>query len=236
MLFSLNRNTRFKRFLNWSKDIHAHLIPGIDDGPETMEESLLIIENLGNLGYKELTATPHVFHDYYPNTKEDILAKLGVLQREVEKADISVKINSGAEYFLDYHFESLLESSSLLTVFDNFILVEMSTFESPPYLYDILEKIKEKGYRPILAHPERYLFLGERDYLKLLQFGCTFQLNILSISTFYGREIQKRAIFLLKKNWVHYLGTDIHKKEQLAFLEPLIQTNLDQSALHRFLQ
>lgn len=204
------------------KDIHSHILPGIDDGAKTMEESLQIIKKMIALGYSEITATPHIFYDYYPNTKKTILQKGEELRSEVKKNKLSVQLHIGAEYFLDQHFEELLMSNELLPIFGNHLLVEFSAYGAPLNLDKLLWEIKASGYCPIIAHPERYLFLQEEDYLRLLSYGCKFQINILSLGGFYGRRIQDRAYKILKNNWAEYSGTDIHGAHQLIPLQQVL--------------
>lgn len=210
----------------FTTDVHAHLIPGIDDGPKTISESVRMVAKMQEMGYRKLTATPHVFTEYYPNSKEEILNGLALLRKEIKVAGIDIEINEGAEYFLEDSFLELLESESLLTIKDNQLLVEMSTFGAPLNLLEILIKIKEEGYQPILAHPERYLYLTTKDYAQLLDLGCLFQINLLSANGFYGRGVQKRVLQLIKNGWAHFVGTDAHNEAQLDQVAKLVGTSL----------
>ena len=215
-----NRNT--PKF-TVQRDIHAHLLPNIDDGPKTMEESIAMIRLLAKIGYKHLIATPHIHSDYYPNTKKDILEKLLVVQTEVKKANIPVTIDVAAEYYLDDYFESLLKEEDLLTLEQTpFVLVECSLLEQSIKTMEYLFKLQVQKYYPILAHPERYLYYKEKDYQALLEAGCKFQLNLLSLLGHYGKEVQKRANFLLKKNWIHFVGTDAHRLQHVRLIEGFI--------------
>lgn len=218
-----------------SVDIHAHLIPGIDDGPSTIEESIRMIEKLAKIGYKSLTATPHVFSEYYPNTRESILAEFKQLQTAVKAANIEIVLEVAAEYFLEESFLVQLYSTPLLTINDNSLLVEMSTFGAPPNLKEMILQIKAYGYQPILAHPERYLYLEAADYLQLLQLGCTFQVNLLSITGYYGKGVQQRAAQLINKNWVHHIGTDAHSETQVDLITELIHEKSLDNYMTRFI-
>ncbi len=205
-------------------DIHAHLIPGIDDGPADIAESIKMIRKMSELGYQKLTATPHVFAEFYPNTKAKILDSFNLLKKEVAAASIPVELSVAAEYFLDNTFEVLLDSEKLLTIHEHQLLIEISTFGKPLNLYDLIAQIQQKGYQPVLAHPERYLHLSDKDYQKLLEAGCLFQLNMLSANGYYGRPVQKRAFHLIKNDWTHFIGTDVHSLNQVELIESLVGT------------
>lgn len=206
-------------------DIHAHLLPGIDDGPKTMEEAIAMVQLLSKIGYKRLIATPHVYQEYYPNTRKAILEKLLLLQTEIEKANIPISIDAAAEYYLDDHFELLLKENNLLTLDrTDFVLVECSLLERTINIRECLFQMQIQGYRPILAHPERYLYYTKEDYQSLLEKGCKFQINLLSLIGHYGRDVQKRANFLLKKKWVHFVGTDVHHIKHVQFVQNFLGT------------
>ena len=214
-------------------DVHAHLIPGIDDGPSTIQESIAMIQKLYDLGYRTLTATPHVFSDFYPNSSQQILDGLSYLQKEVASAGIPIKIKGGAEYFLDQAFEELLDTEPLLTINDNLLLIEMSSYGAPLNLYEIIQKIRQKGYQPVLAHPERYVFLTNSDYEKLLLAGCLFQLNIMSVQGYYGKYVQKQAFRLIKNDCTHFIGTDAHSLAHVELITKLVGTKFfNQLSLH----
>ena len=140
-------------------DIHSHVLPGIDDGAKDLNTSIELIQKMSSYGIKNFITTPHVLGDVYPNTTEIINNTLKLVQEELLKRNIrDVSIRAAAEYMMDEQFSVLLEQNDLLTLKDNFVLVEMSYFSPPMNLYDILFEIQLKGYKPILAHPERYGF------------------------------------------------------------------------------
>ncbi|MEM6316097.1 MAG: CpsB/CapC family capsule biosynthesis tyrosine phosphatase [Bacteroidota bacterium] len=204
-------------------DVHAHLLPDIDDGPKHMETTIAMIKALVELGYKKLIATPHVYWDYYPNTKRDILERLLEVQREVEKAGLAVTIDAAAEYFLEEHFVSLVKKREVLTLDrTDYVLVECSLLQNNLNLRDYLFEAQVHGYRPVLAHPERYLYFKESDYAALLELGCSFQLNLMSLAGHYGYDVKRRAQFLLKKNWISFLGTDAHHLKHIDILRKTV--------------
>jgi tyrosine-protein phosphatase YwqE len=207
-------------------DMHSHLIPGIDDGAKTLEESLHFIKELAELGYEKLYTTPHIYHDLYPNDRTSILEKLQTLKAEVQNQAIPIEIHAAAEYFMDDHFEELLNRKELLVLKDNIVLVEMSFMAPPPKVEDYIFSMRTKGYQPILAHPERYGFLGNSlaKFERLKDLGCHFQLNLLSLSGRYGSSVQKIAKKLLKAGMIDYLGTDLHNETHLQELKSLFRS------------
>ena len=208
--------------LNFTKDIHAHLLPGVDDGPDTIKESIQLIEAFQKLGFTRLTATPHVYTQHYPNHKSDLVDVYAKLKNAIYQHGLKIEIDLAAEYYLDDHFEALVKQKEVLPIAKEYLLVETSFVAAPPNLYDYFFLMQTKGYKPILAHPERYLYLEMNDYEKLLDFGCQFQVNLLSFSGYYGKGIKKRAFTLLEKGWLHAMGSDVHNMTQLATLENLL--------------
>ena len=202
-------------------DMHAHLLPGIDDGPDTVEEALELIRGLAELGYKKLIATPHVMAGMYPNTPERIKEAFQQINPLLKEEKIPVSLSYSAEYFLDEQFSFLLEENTLLPFSDNFLLVEMSTFSPSPKYHEYLFNLRTKNYRPILAHPERYSYF-ENDletFEKIKNMGCLFQVNLLSLTGYYGKKVRQCAMMLLENNMVDFLGTDLHHTQHLKKLK-----------------
>jgi protein-tyrosine phosphatase len=208
-------------FHELGKDMHSHLIPGVDDGSPDPSESTLLINGLRDLGYSYLITTPHIMQDMYPNSPET----LGAGYEQLSKAwpnDLPCRF--AAEYFLDDHVMKLVENGEpLLTVSGSKVLVELSFISKPMGLKEMLFNLQIAGYEPILAHPERYTYL-HRDpssYQEIRDAGCTFQCNILSFSGYYGDTIREAAEFLIGRNLVDMLGTDLHHQRHLAALRQL---------------
>ena len=144
-------------------DIHSHLLPGIDDGAKDLEDAIALISKMRSYGIKNFITTPHVLGDVYPNSSKTIKKKLQEVNEELIKRNITdVSIRAAAEYMLDEQFSKRLENDDILTLKDNFILVEMSYFSAPLNLFDLIFEIQLKGYKPILAHPERYPYLADK--------------------------------------------------------------------------
>ncbi|MEM6963929.1 MAG: CpsB/CapC family capsule biosynthesis tyrosine phosphatase [Bacteroidota bacterium] len=202
-------------------DMHSHLIPNIDDGAKTIEDSITMILQLKELGFQKIITTPHIMGEYYPNTPQIIRAGLKKLTAALAEKNIDVEIEVAAEYYLDDYFIQLLESGErLLTLYDNFILVEFSMLAEPVNALDMIFQLKTKGYQPVLAHPERYLYFGKQfeKFKNLKTVGCDFQLNLLSLSGYYGLAQKKLAIKLLGAGLVDFLGTDLHRIRQIQSL------------------
>ncbi|CAL2102149.1 Histidinol phosphatase [Tenacibaculum sp. 190130A14a] len=205
-------------------DIHSHLLPGIDDGAKSMENTVELISKMYSYGIKNFVTTPHVLGDVYPNSSTLINDKLQEVKNELLSRGLKdIHIRAAAEYMMDERFVGLLKDNDILTIKDNYILVEMSYFSAPYNLYDILFEIQLKGYKPILAHPERYNFYHDdfNNYYKLKKAGCLFQLNLLSLTEQYGKGVQKSAQRLIKENLYDFVGTDTHHMKHLSLLKKI---------------
>ena len=205
-------------------DIHSHLLPGIDDGAKDVENSVALIRKMASFGMHHFVTTPHILGDLYPNTPEIILDKLQLVQEALAATDLGhIRIRAAAEYMLDEQFAVLLEKGNLLTLKDNLVLVEMSYFSPPLNVYELLFELQLKGFKPLLAHPERYFTYHNRfqEYYKLKQAGCLFQLNLLSLTPHYGPPVQKTAQQLLEKGLYDFVGTDTHHEQHLELLQKI---------------
>ena len=227
------------QFLGIDVDMHSHLIPGIDDGAKTLEDSIGLIRGLQDLGFKKIITTPHIYKEHYPNTKAGILRGLEELKKGLIDANIDIAIEASAEYFMDDHFESLIDKNEILPLNGKdgkYVLVEMSFFGMPPKLEDYLFKIQLKGYTPILAHPERYLFYHNdyEQFEELKSKGVLLQLNAGSISGYYGKPIKLIAQKLLKDKFVDLIGTDMHHVGHLDYLKTNVQSSEYQQILSKY--
>ncbi len=203
-------------------DMHSHLLPGIDDGSPDIETSLTLIKGMIELGYTKLITTPHIMWDMYKNTSEVILQKLELVRNAVKEEGLVVEINAGAEYFLDDYAEGLLKSNTpLLTIGGNMVLVEFSLAYPSRGLKDILFEMQMQNYQPVIAHPERYIYMEQNKnfYEELKDIGCLFQLNVLSLGGYYGKSPLELAHYLIKKGYYELVGTDLHGERHLAALQ-----------------
>jgi len=219
------KNAAPKDFSFLGTDLHSHLIPGIDDGAKTMADSLEHLGVLRNLGFRKVFTTPHVMADLYPNTREEILRLLQLTRSALDAAGSDIELGAAAEYFMDEHFVSLIEHDSLLCLPGRRVLVEMSTIQAPGNLFNDIFRLQTKGFQPLLAHPERYLFLKEdfRQYTRLKDYGCEFQLNALSITGYYGKAVKEAALKLLKQGMIDFIGTDMHHTHHAELLQKMCQ-------------
>jgi len=208
----------------FNADIHSHLIPGIDDGAKTMEDSLILAQGLVDLGYNKVVTTPHIMSDYYKNNPEIIRSGLNNLNAELSKANIDLEIIAAAEYYIDFEFLDRIDKEELLTFGDNYVLVECSFIESPRGLKESLFKLQTNGYKPVLAHPERYGYWHNNFavYEELKNRDILFQVNILSLVGIYSPNVAKIAEQLINQNMVEWLGTDLHNEYQLGMLKNLV--------------
>jgi protein-tyrosine phosphatase len=199
-------------------DIHSHLLPGIDDGARTFEDTIRLTKALQGFGISEFITTPHIIQHVWDNTHEQILTNKETTVADLKKNVIAVPFKAAAEYLMDDQFVRLFQSGELLTLKDNYVLVEMSYINAPIQLYSILFDLQVAGYIPVLAHPERYLFYHNNfnEYVKLKRAGCIFQLNLLSIVGYYGDGITKIAEQLLQKGMYTYVGSDVHHDKHIA--------------------
>ena len=206
-------------------DIHSHLLPAIDDGAKTFEDSLRLVKTLQSFGVSQFITTPHIIQHVWENSHEQILANKETTARKLEEANINVPFHAAAEYLMDDQFVRLFQSEKLLTLKDNYVLVEMSYINPPLQLYSILFDLQLAGYIPVLAHPERYLFYHTNfnEYQKLKKAGCLFQLNLLSVVGYYGENITKIANQLLQKGMYDYVGSDVHHDNHLSAFQQKIK-------------
>lgn len=225
MLFFGRKKKEAPVDLSWlNADMHSHLVPGIDDGADDLETSLQLIKGLQQLGYKKLITTPHVFWELYPNTPEIINEGLVAVRKALAEDEIDIELQAAAEYFIDEHFEAELRNKTpLLTVSGNKVLVEFSMVTAPMDLQQVLFEMQIQAYQPIIAHPERYTYLVSRKeiYDEMKDAGCLFQLNLLSLTGYYGRAVQELAEYLCKKEYYDLAGTDLHHERHLQMLQKL---------------
>lgn len=190
-------------------DFHSHVLPGVDDGIPTMAQALEALKFLESLGIKTLWMTPHIMEDY-PNTTSELKKIFENLKKEFKG---SLELHLSAENMLDGLFVERLAAKDVLPIGENhdMLLVETSFLYPPAEFDDILRSIKSAGYIPLLAHPERYDYMKEEEYCKLVESGIRFQVNLTSISGGYGQMAMRKAKWFEKKGMAYCYGTDIHR-------------------------
>lgn len=189
-------------------DFHSHILPGVDDGIKLLEHSLQVLEYYEKLGVNTVWCTPHVYEDL-PNKTEALKERFAQLN-EAYKG--KVRLMLAAEYMLDHEFASRLEAGDLLPIGDDHdhLLVETSFFNGPENLENLFDRILSKGFYPVLAHPERYIYMDKSDYLKWKEKKVKFQLNYTALTGLYGKEALKKASWLLKNEMYDACGSDLH--------------------------
>ena len=198
-------------------DYHSHILFGVDDGVKTVEVSLQVLRQYEEIGIVEVWCTPHIMEDI-PNTTDGLRTRFAELQAAYQGP---IRLHLAAEYMMDQLFEERLQSNDLLPLGDegNHLLVETSYFNPPMGMIDILKRIKAKGYFPVLAHPERYVYMDKRDYRSLKEQEILFQLNLSSLVGAYGHEAEKKSRWLLRKGFYNLSGSDLHSLRHIELWE-----------------
>ncbi len=208
--------------LDLTVDVHAHILPQLDDGPVDIEQSIEIIKEMYAMGYRKIIATPHVMTGYYNNAPEDILQSLQILRNVLKRRNIHIELEAAAEYYLEDELFRLIERREVLTFGGSkkYLLFEASFVTKASYILEAVIKIKQAGYTPVLAHPERYVSLNDLEVINRLAFnGVFFQVNIGSLAGYYSKQAQELAELLINKKLVAFLGSDCHSLTQLESIK-----------------
>lgn len=198
-------------------DIHSHVLPGIDDGAKNLKDSQFLMESMLSFGFKKCITSPHTMANVYNNTIETINSAKERVENELPELAKKLDLNAASEYYIDENFIENFKSNPLLTIKDNYVLVEMSFLNPPIQLHEYLFELQLAGYQPILAHPERYSFYHSnfKDFEKLKKMGLKFQLNLLSSVGYYGPDVANASDNLLKAGFIDFVGSDIHHKQHI---------------------
>jgi protein-tyrosine phosphatase len=194
-------------------DMHSHLLPMLDDGSESFESSIELLHEFQNMGYKKLIMTPHIMGDFFNNSRENIYPRLEELKKLAKENQIEIELEAAAEYYLDEWFMKKLEDSEkLLTFGDNYVLFELSYINETPFVNEAIFNLKSQGYKPVLAHPERYLFWhgNSKRLQEIHEKGVVLQVNINSLTGYYNKGAQRMAEELINLGIVEMLGSDCH--------------------------
>lgn len=205
-------------------DIHNHILPGIDDGAKTVDDSIELIKEFGEFGVTDFICTPHIMENYYPNDTITINKALTLLKNGLKMNNLDhVRIDAAAEHMIDSGFEKLVNDKNIMPLSERYLLIEMSYLQASINFYDAIERIKEIGYFPILAHPERYIYYQNKisSLHSIKNKGVLYQLNLLSLSNYYGKETNTNALRLIKENLIDFVASDIHNKNQLRVLKEI---------------
>ena len=198
-------------------DIHSHLIPGIDDGSKSLEESIYLIRRMYDMGFRRFVTTPHIMNEFYKNTPEIINSGLKKLREAIANEGIPVEVEAAAEYLIDSDFENKFHSGKLMTFSNNYLLVELSYFNYPANIFNLFFDLQIAGYKIILAHPERYTYWhsNQKAYFDLKDRNIFFQLNTISLSGYYSVPTRETAIKLIDNGLIDFAGSDMHNDNYL---------------------
>lgn len=224
-MLSFFRSSKAKPDLSFiGADMHSHLLPALDDGLKTMDDTVSFIQQLHNLGYQKFICTPHIIADLHPNSPATILPRLEEVRKVLKEKKIPVQIDAAAEYMVDMEFEnSIKNGDQLLTLGDNHILIEMSYIAPSPNIEQVIFELNMKGLKPIIAHPERYLFYHNdfEKYQRFIDLGAVLQVNLLSLLGYYGKGVKAVAEKLVRQKLIQFAGTDMHHTNHLNALHEL---------------
>ncbi|MEG1616196.1 MAG: CpsB/CapC family capsule biosynthesis tyrosine phosphatase [Bacteroidales bacterium] len=198
--------------LPYTTDLHCHIIPGVDDGSRDLEMSLFLVGKMKEWGITSIIATPHRTDETFENTPDTISAPFHALKQAIEERGLGIELTHSFEYRMDEGFIRLKEEGKLIPLKNNYILVENSFMQPLWNLDELIFDLKLKGFKPILAHPERYsyYFGNKKRYTEIHDAECDFQINILSLAGTYGKDVQNAAMWMLEQGYVDFIGTDLH--------------------------
>jgi protein-tyrosine phosphatase len=204
-------------------DMHSHVLPGIDDGAQNPQESIYLIRKMMDAGITKIIATPHIMADYYKNTAETINGALAVLKEELVKENIDIEVQAAAEHYFDETFENRIDQGKLMIMGNNYVLFEFSFISPPPNVFPAVQKMLELGYRPILAHPERYSYMDINQLKGFRDWGCNLQLNTISLTGYYGKTAMKMAESLVDNHLVDFISSDMHHPKHAEAFKRALQ-------------
>lgn len=220
----------FTQPMSW--DMHNHILFGIDDGSKSLDYSLLMAERFVRNGYSKIIATPHIMSDYYPNNRVIIEDKMQQLSMAIKEREIPLQIECAAEYYIDEFFlEKVRTKGDILSFNGNHVLVETSFMNRPVFFKQVLFEIRTLGFVPVLAHPERYIYLQEHyeEAEELIQSGVKLQINLLSLAGYYSPNAKKMAQWLIKNGHYSFFGTDAHSTDHLDVIQEVYTSKLFES-------
>ena len=209
---SKNKRQLLDDFSQVKVDFHSHLIPAIDDGVKSAEESIEILNLFHDYGFQKVITTPHVMSDFFRNDENSIRTGYKQVIDLLETQDFSIDFQFAAEYYLDYEILNIIKQSKMLTLGENFVLIEFSFFNPPEQLTNLIFDLQSSGYKVILAHPERYLYFhnNREKYNELVDRQVFMQINGNSLLGEYGINAKKVAQWLVQQNLVDFVGSDAH--------------------------
>ncbi len=209
-------------------DMHSHLLPGIDDGLQTPEQTVEFIKALQALGYTKFICTPHILPGVHNNSPETILPALEKARKALADNGVNIAIEAAAEYMIDDELEQYLKTDKpLLTFGENYMLIEMSYVAPSPNMYQVIFDLRMKNIKPIFAHPERYSYYHHnfQQYIDIRERDVLFQVNLLSLAGYYGKSTKRIAEKLIKEGMVEFIGTDMHHPGHLKATQDYVSSS-----------
>jgi|SRR5690606_35097512 len=206
-------------------DMHNHILPGIDDGSANVAQSLSLIKGLNTMGFQKFICTPHIMEGVHPNTKSTISRSCTELDKALRAEGSKIEIFAAAEHMIDDGLQTLIEKDNLCLMPGGYVLIEMSYLSESKALFQVIMDIQKLGYKPILAHPERYSYFHYNFdmYKQIKDAGCLMQLNLLAISRYYGTEVKVAALTMIKSGMYDFVGTDVHHERHLNALIEVVK-------------
>lgn len=214
-------------------DMHSHFIPGIDDGAQSLEQSMELLVAMRELGYRKVVTTPHCMADGYRNSPEIINEGLEKVRAEVARTGLDIEVAAAAEYYMDHELEQRITTGEVLTFGDRYLLFEMPFISEPQMLLSVIFQMQTQGYRAVLAHPERYAFWYNdfSKYERMKERGVYFQLNLVALSGAYGPQARQIAERMIDTGYYEFLGSDCHNMNHVQ----AIRNTLKRPYLHKLL-
>lgn len=204
-------------------DIHAHLIPNVDDGAKNLEVTFEALEEAEKAGFTDIILTSHYMTDYYETKKDELVFWKENLQKILESKKKKIKLHSGMEIYISEEIDQLMKQEKLLTLAGSrYVLMELPMNTTVNYLDHVIYFLETVGLKLIIAHPERYRYVQERPELveEYIKKGCLMQCNYGSILGNYGKQAKSTMKYLLKKNFVHFVASDCHKSNGIYLEVP----------------
>lgn len=226
-LFNIFSKKKTQSTLFYHTDVHCHILPGVDHGSQDVVQSMEMLKAEMDMGISRVILTSHVTAETFENTPETLTAAFGVLQKAVAEAELPIELHVSAEYRMDDYWNRQWEAGAVLPMPGNYLLLENSFLQERLDMDQFIYEVQLKGYKPILAHPERYAYYSQRrDRLRHLHdAGAKFQINILSLAGYFGRGAREMAVWFIKQGMVDMLGSDMHNIEHASIIKEYINTN-----------
>ncbi|HAP50180.1 MAG TPA: hypothetical protein DCQ56_03045 [Porphyromonadaceae bacterium] len=225
-MFNLFKRKKEDVKLFYHTDVHCHILPGVDHGSQNVEQSLAMLEAEKSMGIDRVICTSHVTAETFENTPESLTAAYEVLKKAVDEAGLDIEIHASAEYRIDEYWNKEYAAGHILPMPGNYLLLENSFHQELLELDEMLFDLQVKGYKPILAHPERYSYYSRRRqrYEKLHSMGVKFQINILSLTGYFGAGARDNVLWLIKNKMVDMLGSDMHNLDHAQIIKDYLRT------------